>query len=1447
MKTKIFIVISLLLTMSASLFAQLADNEDEVVKIDKWNQNAYRPNEVIVHFREDGKVQMRAPQRAKFKGAAVSAVDQLFETLGVDSVEELMPMTGKKQLPRRMRAYNGQEIEIKPLGKLYRLCLSPEKEQNVYEVIEKLQSLDEVDYAEPNYIVYALGTPAEDIEIPRDEIQLPIYQGGVKRSLRAPAEASNDSAIYVQEPLYSQQWGLQAINIHKLWNKPKITTKRPVIAILDTGVDTEHPDLAANIWTNDREANGLDGQDDDNNGFADDIHGWDFINQTGDMHDYNGHGTHCAGIAAAVGDNGIGITGANPDALIMPISVMQSDGTGDVATIIKGIDYATQNGADVISMSLGHYSYSISEEQALGRAYTTEILVAAAGNDKLGIDGYAMFPACYTFVLGVEASTKEPLCAGYLACWSNLDYTGPIYSTYNEEKLYNYELRAPGENILSTFPNGRYKVFNGTSMACPLAAGAISRLVQTKEILNKEMLFGDLIHTRQYSLIDIDKKNNIDIYSTYNISDADRIPTLWLVGYNLKDSIGGDGDSRPDAGETMEIYPIFRNDWGQAENIRYWLKLGFYNDGDWVDDDTTLITFLTDTAYFEKPLSGYAKAITKNPLRFAISPNCVDGRHINVTLFAICDNISDTLRQHIVLEVENGVEIGGMITEDMTLYPNVHYIVTRPLAVPAGVTLTIKPGTIIRFKDETGINVAVKTKFSISYDHSSGVQIDDNIRQYDRESSARIIAEGTPDSMIVFTKADLAQGNYDLRVGAFPVCVERYTWVEGQDGQKREPTYMKVFDTELERDVLKYCKVEYARTITGHFEESIISDVKRLEGVSCEKCNIYNNPFVDDHYIAMKHTNLINNFNSYKCEYWNFLEDCWSFHNIVSCNLFPTHLMDVGLGVDDYVIVSSNSQEIRSIKMVAPSYFASARESTVRQWIWDFDSGHGYAQFDLSNMLRSPVREAHGIVWKILIDSIDTQDEFELLPPIGIGQHKCEIYFNRPMDTKITPFVSYGVRPPYTQHVVNENGSWSADSTIYTVYFTIDGKTISDGLNRIYVADARDDNHFEIPFENFRFNMEIAAAGSMSTGLLATPGLGKVTLNWETDEDDFEDLLGYNIYRWTDDTIKSGNTWMFDTICINSSLIDAADTSFIDYDVVPGKDYYYVIRQMTTSLNNYDLSNPVVARPLTATKGDSNGSMSVNVADVLTTVAYIMHEDPQPFIFEAADVNNDTIINIFDVVGTVNLILNPQSAGISSVNDPAYYSVEDGILYVETDAVLGGVQVILYADSLCSIEALEALDGFERVGQWQNENQYLFMAYSMSKKTLSPGKHALLRIGDAELESIVLSDPLGKEIAVMRKTPTSVTTVETMQISTAYPNPFTTELDIPYVIGENGKQRAQVVVTDVTGRTIDRMSVAASYGSHTLTWKPLILNSGIYFINLYVDDVLIQTEKVVKK
>ena len=440
-----------------------------------------------------------------------------------------------------------------------------------------------------------------------------------------------------------------------------------------------------------------------------------------------------------------------------------------------------------------------------------------------------------------------------------------------------------------------------------------------------------------------------------------------------------------------------------------------------------------------------------------------------------------------------------------------------------------------------------------------------------------------------------------------------------------------------------------------------------------------------------------------------------------------------------------------------PNYLGSAREDIVSNWVIDMLHDKypiGFGVYDLSNMLTRPSAEAHGIVWKVAVNGYDAQDEFEMLPPLGVGKHKFEVYFNRPMDVNVAPTVAMGVRPPYTQVTIAEDGEWSADSLVYTAYLTIDGKTGCDGLNRIYVAGARDNEYFDIPVEEYRFNVEVAAAGSMATGLMAEAGLGKVTLTWETDEEDFEDLLGYNIYRYTmNDGVSS------DSIIVNESVLESDVVEFVDYDVVPGTTYYYVIKQLTTSLNSHALSNAVAATPLTAEKGDANGSMAVDIADVVTEVAWLTNQNPQPFIFEAADVNSDNNVNILDVVGTVTIITNPESVATASVNNAAAYTIEDGILYIDSDVAVGGIQLSIAAPKGTKFQALEALDGFEQMNHWVSDDECMFLAFSMTGKSIAPGKQAILRIGDATLNEVVISNSRGANVMAVSGNVTCVSEV----------------------------------------------------------------------------------------
>ena len=1211
-----------------------ADSDADVVRLSDASRFDYRPGQVIVKFKDSSAATLGHKSGVRrFRSAGVTAVDRTLAALGVTEVENLMPLTGTAPLRRSMPAFNGRPVEAHDMGKAYLLTLSAD----VAEAVSKLAALPDVEFAEPNYTVHAL-----EAEVPDD-------------------------------PFYNQQWGLQQINMYSLWGEEVLSKEGPVIAIIDTGVDIMHPDLQQNIWTNPREAAGASGYDDDANGYADDVHGWDFVNNTGVLADYNGHGTHCAGIAAATGYNGMGIIGANPFARIMPITAMQSNGSGDMGTIIKAVDYAAANGADVISMSLGTYGESLALEQALGRAYQKSIIVAAAGNDGLCLNHAhpekgqlapaPMFPAAYNFVLGVQAASTNNALAGF----SNYDDDGATYSAYGEDKLYNYEITAPGVSIISTYPNGNYRNLNGTSMATPLVAGAVSRLLMSKSVENKEEFFGDLINAC--------KGGVLDIYAAYKTSDADRRPELQLVTVKVDDS-EGDADGRIDAGETVRFYPVLRNSWGNARNIRYSVEVA--------EEANTICEIATKEADFGLNLSSYAKSEAVNPIEIKMNPNVADGRICRFRLTATCDGMAEPLVQEFELTAENGVELTGILTSDMTLHADTHYIVTGNFAVPEGVTLTIEPGTVIKLKENAMIQV-----------------------------DGTIIANGLPGKMIVFTAAQFTAPFMSIDFGMNTV---RYCIFENMiQIDTRSAISAKCFDNVIYRNMeLGYPFNSYPGGTSSNvtWKNSNLYNLKGVYGLGgnpwdkLEKSNIVCNTSTSEGWTFLLKANSYSNSNIFKNN---------SFLGEYSLAYYPEK-------IETYIPEHSN-------------YLGTSREDLARKSVIDINwPGSGsMGQYDLSNMLTRPSAEAHGIVWKVVVDGFDAQDEFDLLPPLGVGRHKVEVYFNRAMDTSVAPIVAMGVRPPYTQTAIGEDAARNAAGHIYTAYVTINGRQNIDGLNRIYVAGAQDDEFFEIPIENQRFNVNVQAAGSLSTGFFGESGVGCVKLKWEDMDVNFDDILGYNIYRHTADG---------DTVRVNERLIEPDVTDYTDYDVRTGNTYLYNYTVMTTALKENEPSKTVAVTPLTASMGDANGDADVNVLDILATVHYIGGQEVKPFLVDAADMNADGDINILDVVGIAHTILGaPAAAASQAVPSPACWWIEGGKLYLRSSEAIGGIQVSVKADRATTAITPAALGSMETMGQWSSDNDYVYLAFSVSGASLPAGEYAVLDIdGDFDIDRIVLSD-----------------------------------------------------------------------------------------------------------
>jgi subtilisin family serine protease len=258
---------------------------------------------------------------------------------------------------------------------------------------------------------------------------------------------------------FSKQYFLSKIEIEKAWDITK-GNANIILAIVDTGVDWNHEDLAGHIWQNDDPINGVD---DDNNGYIDDIHGWDFggIDGTPDndpKEDAPTHGTHVAGIAAAVTNNSKGVAGAGYNLTIMPVKTTRHD-VGDRSIVFgyQGIIYAADNGADIINCSWGGSGYSRAEQEIINYAIAKGVvIIASAGNDG---KNDVLFPAAYKGVLSV----------------GNTDSEDKISTSSN----YGYKLDvcAPGTSIYSTWQSNTYTFLSGTSMSSPLIAGVAGLVI----------------------------------------------------------------------------------------------------------------------------------------------------------------------------------------------------------------------------------------------------------------------------------------------------------------------------------------------------------------------------------------------------------------------------------------------------------------------------------------------------------------------------------------------------------------------------------------------------------------------------------------------------------------------------------------------------------------------------------------------------------------------------------------------------------------------------------------------------------------------------------------------------------------------------------------------------------------------------------------------------------
>ena len=564
---------------------------------------------------------------------------------------------------------------------------------DVQQVMANVRALDNVVLAEYDYMYAAADTTLIDSDTVAEAVQ------------------GNASC--------QDQWYLRSGNLQKSWDLLRTRgiaaggDSSVVVAVIDTGVDYTHEDLKDNIWVNTKEIPG-NGIDDDGNGYIDDVYGVNLETGKDSGMDDNGHGTHVAGIIAAA-NNHIGVVGLAYNVKLMPIKAGMASGFFNQSQIAKGILYAYNNGADVINMSFGGSASTIAVQDALETAYTRCVLVAAAGNDGMpneGLISLPTYPAALSYVMGVMSVD----ILGVESSFTNYDV-----KKYNSVE---YEVYAPGSQILSTIPGNRYATWSGTSMAAPYVSAMAALLRSAYPDTNTyptKFIYGQIAATGGRNAICCDPEHHglhnlpkiVDIYNALTQLPKPEVSAADFLVFDDKSlSEQNNGDGVIDAGETVALAFTLRNRWGAAKDVT--LSLDAKSQA---DIDCPYIEFLTNNVnygnvgtyasidYGKTKEGAFVTGVDADKsLLVKIADDCPNDYIIalNITVTAKNDLDADDTKVYsseakTTINVRRGTILPSIITEDMTLTKDHYYILPNATLIQEGVTVTVEPGTQLQF------------------------------------------------------------------------------------------------------------------------------------------------------------------------------------------------------------------------------------------------------------------------------------------------------------------------------------------------------------------------------------------------------------------------------------------------------------------------------------------------------------------------------------------------------------------------------------------------------------------------------------------------------------------------------------------------------------------------------------------------------------------------------
>lgn len=978
--------------------------------------------------------------------------------------------------------------------------------------------------------------------------------------------------------------------------KKEAPGKGTVVAVIDTGVDYTHKDLADNIWVNEGEIPG-NGIDDDGNGYVDDVHGVDFVEGDSDPMDEHGHGTHVAGIIAMTPGNGGGV-GVAYGAKIMCVRAGQANGSFASTDIAKAIKYAADNGADVINMSFGGTGRSYLVESALQDAFPSCVLVAAAGNDGLPTTdakqaGYLftedIYPAGYKYVIGVMATDNNKS----LAYFSNWDF--------KEGSGCEYEMAAPGVGIYSTLPGNRYACWSGTSMATPnvAAAAAILRSKYTdKSKYSSRYIMGQLCSattSRAYgfrSYPELNIRDSLTRQAHLNLT-LDEVYTLDYQ--DVSSANNGDGIAQP--GETIDMGVAVWNRWGAATDVT--VKVDAISDGgvankyvEFINDEVKL----SDVGTFASVNNGFTYTDEKltgisNPIRFKIKEGTPNDIQITFNFTITAKNgldEKDTVVYTIkpkptyTLTVQNGIALSGIINEDMTLTNDKLWILENNVLIPEGVTVTVEPGTRIQFWSADPNN---------KYGASANVYL---------QVEGRFIAEGTEEQPIEMYPG---KGFEDNAVTITGTKNDNYY----KDSGLLDDDYVEKYASLKYVNIYNANYTSYSALKGRPFNVTIIDHCNFMYNCSFSFGTLYAKSIANSHFsnMSMKYQNygieanditttLFDNYDNQRVYPYDLFEKNVALNYHGKKDEEPS--IRVGASVRHYNLLFANNailnsfylnnyDNIRAIESfdasdnrttfdISGNYWGTTNPDLVKVQCYDAD--WNVSKNDLIQEPYLTLDDDMSEIYPFVTEAYLTDKDGNRIDKVSGAQTvKMHVKFNRDMASDVQPMVTYGGSEPYTDFAVS--GDW-ANAREWVSEFKIDPYIdLGTMYIRVKGAAAADDKWLVTGTDWGRFKFEITNSSAQSMSLTGEGQLGKNFLSWM--QDDYDTLAGYNIYRATKyDADKKPEKQNFTRV--NKSVLNADELSFIDENVRAGTDYYYYFTVVDTDLNESKASNVISCCPL---------------------------------------------------------------------------------------------------------------------------------------------------------------------------------------------------------------------------------------------------------------------------